>query len=380
MLGLPVLTATAGFQPSMIMLVLCWLFMMVTGLLLLEVNLWYDDEVSIVSMAERTLGTPGKVVSWLVYLFLFYSLMVAFVAGSGAFFAEIVNDGFGFSIPRWVGNFGFAGLFAVIVYFGTGSVDWVNRLLMAGLIGAYFLMVGAGSGHVRAEYLAHHSWSAALFVIPAMVTSFGYHNLIPSLTYYLGKNRARLRTAVIVGSSIPLLVYVVWQWLLLGMVPLEGEGGLREALEQGEMATQALRRAVGAAWIVDIAEAFSFFAIVTSYLGVALSFVDFLADGLRVKKTPQSRVMLCGMVLAPPLVMALANPGIFLVALTYAGGFGAVVLFGILPALMVWRGREGIGQGQARLVPGGRVTLAIIVTISVMIVGLKLAEELNLFS
>jgi multidrug efflux pump subunit AcrA (membrane-fusion protein) len=57
--------------------------MVSTGLLLLEVNLWFKDEVSIISMADRTLGTVGKIIGWAGFLFLFYGLMVAYISGTG---------------------------------------------------------------------------------------------------------------------------------------------------------------------------------------------------------------------------------------------------------------------------------------------------------
>ncbi len=60
MLGLPVLTALAGFQPSVVMFVIAWLFMTTTGLLLTEVNIAFGDKAGIVTMAERTLGRREK--------------------------------------------------------------------------------------------------------------------------------------------------------------------------------------------------------------------------------------------------------------------------------------------------------------------------------
>jgi len=74
MLGLPVMTGVVGFLPAAAMFGLGCLFMMVTGLLLLEVNLFYEDEVSIISMCRRTLGPLGAATGWLTFLFLFYSL------------------------------------------------------------------------------------------------------------------------------------------------------------------------------------------------------------------------------------------------------------------------------------------------------------------
>lgn len=44
--------------------------------------------VSIVSMAERTLGKPGIRFAWGAYVFIHYALMVAYISRSG----EIIQD------------------------------------------------------------------------------------------------------------------------------------------------------------------------------------------------------------------------------------------------------------------------------------------------
>ena len=41
----------------------------------------------------------------------------------------------------------------------------------------------------------------------------------------------------------------------------------------------------------------------------------------------------------PPLVLALSFPGVFFSALDYAGTYGVLVLFGLLPAAMAWSER-----------------------------------------
>ena len=113
----------------------------------------------------------------------------------------------------------------------------------------------------------------------------------------------------------------------MGLIPVEN---FREAHAQGDMTTRALRNAVGASWVVDIAHYFAFFAIVTSFLGVALSFVDFLADGLHIKKDAKGKFLLCLLVLALPFIFALLYPKNFLAALNYAGSFGAVYTFRVV--------------------------------------------------
>lgn len=116
---------------------------------------------------------------------------------------------------------------------------------------------------------------------------------------------------------------------------------------------------------------FAFFAIVTSFLSVALSFIDFLADGLNIKKTPKGKVVLVLLVLGPPFLCAFLYPTIFLIALNTAGGFGAVILFGILPALMVWKGRYTQKLGHPELVPGGKPLLILIIAFAAWVMVLQ---------
>lgn len=372
MLGLPVISAVAGFKPSLAMFILSWIFMTTTALLLLEVNLWFSDEVSIISMANRTLGMAGKIVGWICFVFLFYALGVAYIAGSGELISGFIHQLTGFDIPQGVGSLIVCAIFGVFVYLGTQAVDMFNRLLMAGLVLTYILLVMLGSSHVEAENLRFQNWSAAALVLPVMIISFGFHNLVPSLTTYLNKDVKRLRLAIICGSCLALVVYLIWEWLILGLVPVNAEGGFLQVVDEGSMATELLKNAVGASWVVDVAQYFAFFAILTSFLGNSLSFVDFLSDGLKIKKDALGKILLCLLVIVPPYVLSLLYPRVFLMALNYAGAFGAVILFGILPALMVWAGRYREGLGTKPVVPGGKFVLLGIIAFAVWIMTMQL--------
>jgi len=375
MLGLPVLSAMTGFVPSVTMLLLIWIFMTCTGLLLLEVNLWFPGEVNIISMTRRTLGFPGQAIAWVTFLFLFYSLMVAYTAANGALVADFVQDFAKVSIPEWLGSALFALLLGVVLYAGTSSTDRFNRILMLGLVISYAALMAVGIKHVHFQYLAHQDWSMALLVLPAMIVSFGFHNLVPSLVNYLNHDVKRLRLTIIIGSSIPLLVYLLWEFLILGLIPVHGMGGFKEAFDKGQMATRVLRAASGVDWVSDIAQFFAFFAIVTSFVGVALSFIDFLADGLKVKKTASGIALLCTLVILPPFLFALVYPQVFLAALSYAGGLGTVTLFGILPAAMAWVGRYRQHRSSLAQVPGGKGLLIMVILFSLFIICIQLSQE-----
>lgn len=375
MLALPILTGIGGFFPGIAMFIICWLFMTTTGLLLLEVNVSLGHEVSIISMADKTLGFMGKAVCWAVYLFLFYCLLVAYVAGSGSLLNGVIASLTEVSVPEWAGSVLFVVLFGILVFLGTGAVDHFNRWLIAGLVISYAVLIGMGSAGVQTDLLAQQNWGYSIFMIPVLIISFGFHNIIPSLTTYLKGQTKLLKWTIYIGSAVPLLIYIVWEWLVLGTVPLKGEYGLIGSLEQGLSASEALKGTLGNSWIGTFAQYFAFFALVTSFLAVSLSFVDFLADGLKVKKSPKGKVLLCAMVLFPPLVLALSYPTIFLKALSYAGGIGAVILFGAMPAIMVWESRYRRGLSKEYLVPGGKFVLAIIIVFALAVLSLQVSQE-----
>lgn len=372
MLGLPVMSALGGFKPSLAMFFLSWLYMTTTALLFLEVNLWFSHEVSIISMAGRTLGIFGKIVAWACYAFLFYALGVAYIAGSGELAADFIRETTSVVIPNWVGSFVVSLLFGIFVYLGTHAVDRFNRLLMAGLVVTYLLLVGFGAPFVNSENLSYKNWSLAPLMIPVMIISFGFHNLIPSLTTYLKSDGSKLSRAIICGSALALAIYLIWEWVILGLVPVEEQRNLFNEINHTNMATEVLSNAVGTAWVTKVAQYFAFFAIVTSFLGNSLSFVDFLADGLKIKKDAIGKFWLCVFVIVPSFVLALIYPQIFLVALNYAGAFGAVILFGILPVLMVWAGRYHKGMSSGALVPGGKLTLVAILLFSICVMAMQI--------
>lgn len=353
MLALPVLTASAGFIPSFVIYLLCWLFMAGTGLLFLEISQWMKGEANIISMAERTLGKSGKYFAWVVYLFLFYCLTVAYMVGCGNILVELSQ----YNVPDWLGPLLFTILFAPLILISTSWASHLNIWLVAGLALSYFGFVFLGFRYIQLDLLKHYDWSYSFKVLPIAFTSFAYQGIIPTLATFMHHDAKSIRKAILIGSFIPLIAYTIWEGLILGIVPLEGPNGLKEALQQGQNAVHPLKYFLYHESVYWLGQAFAFFALVTSFLGVTLGLRDFLADGLNIRKDFNGKVLLALFVLLPPLAIAISYPHIFLISLDYAGGFGCALLLGLLPVIMVWRGRYFLHLPLNPQLPGGRVIL-----------------------
>lgn len=369
MLALPVLTSPGGFVPSLVIYVVCWLFMAATGLLFLELCLKMKEGVNIVTMAEQTLGQGGKIFAWVVYLYLFYCLTLAYIVGCG----NLISEAFGGIIPDSAGPILFVIIFAPLVYAGAHLIQKLNIYFMLGMAALYLLFVLKGYDDVDYSLLKRQNWPLSLIALPIAFTAFAFQGIIPTLAHYLDYNPRQTRLSIIIGSFIPLVAYVIWQWLILGVVPYDAPGGLSEALANGWNAVYPLKNFINDTTLYAIGQAFAFLALLTSFFGVTLGLLDFLADGLKVDKSAQNRFWLCLTIFIPPLIVGIFYPHIFLLALDYAGGFGCASLLGLLPILMVWAARYRLHLGTTAQIPGGKLLLILMMAFVLF----EIAFEIN---
>ncbi|QVL58342.1 MAG: tyrosine transporter [Simkaniaceae bacterium] len=336
MLGIPLVTGASGFWPGILVTAIVWFFMYCTGLLFLEVTLWMPDGSNVLSIAGRFFGKGGRLISGGMFVFLYYCLMIAYFAAGAPLLAEAFSSvGLNFTGWEMFAVFGF--IFGLIVAIGPKSIDRVNIMMSVAMIAAWFILIGSGGEEVDSVRLKFTKWPAMLMAMPVLFSAFGFHNVIPSLCTYLKRDKKSLRFAVFWGSFLPLIVYIVWQWLVIGAVP---QGVLAKTLEKGTPITAAFGSVTGNPSFAIIGRFFAFFAIVTSTLGVAFSMVDFLGDGFKIEERKGlRRIGLTLLTFIPPFILATLNPGIFTTALGVAGGFGEAFLNGLLPIGLLWVGK-----------------------------------------
>lgn len=350
MLALPVVTSMTGFAPSLLVFFVCYLAMMATGLLYLEICLYMGKETNIISMAKATLGKGGALLAWVIYLFFFYCLTLAYINGGG----NLIRAFAPFALTDFASTSLFVLFFGFFVFLGAKAVDRINGVLMLGLLGSFLAFAFFGLPEVQPEYLARVDWNYLFIGLPICIAGFGYQGIVPTLVTYMNRDVAKLRLSIVIGTTLPLLTYLLWQILILGTIPFEGVGGLKEAFLTG---SSSIVPETGVKWIGAL---FGFCALVTSFLGVTLGLLDFMADGLKIKKTPMGRLLLCLLIYLPPFALSLGYERIFLIALDYAGTFGGVILLGLMPVAMVVSLRYFKKSKEPVQLPGGAASLALL--------------------
>jgi tyrosine-specific transport protein len=340
MLALPVATSLNGFIPSSCVMVFAWLAMMLTALYLVEVGSWMKKEdAHIISMSKNLLGKGGQVVTWLLYLFICYASLVAYTAGSGHLLTKAVTTYSSFNISKEMGCVIFVLIFGPCLFFSHKALGKVNSVLFVAMIIAYVALISLSVPHIATENLLRSNWEGSWLALPLLLTAFSFQTMVPSLHPFLNHHAPSLRVAIIGGTALAFIVYLIWQASVLGVVPLTGEFGLTHALKEGEAATHVLGQAVGSIYIELLASFFAFFALVTSFFGIALGFYDFLSDGLNIPKKNWGNILLGALILLPTLFGACMLEKIFLKALDASGGYGDSILNGIIPIAMIALGR-----------------------------------------
>ncbi len=358
MLALPVSSGIAGFWPSIVLFIIVWGFMAYTAFLFLETNISMEGRVNLVSMARRTLGPVGEVIAWACYLLLLYSLTAAYISGSGALLIEGLHEVFNVELSKWWGPIPFVIIFGLFVYLGVRSVDYLNRFLVLGFVLVYVILVVLISPHIQSDLLARAWPQYTIVPLTLVLTSFGFHIIIPVLVNYLERDLKAIRYTLLIGTSVPLIIYIIWQLLIVGSVPLDNLFAMLRSGQPAATLTGTLERLTNSPMIGAATALLSFFAIVTSFLGVSLSLSDFLRDGLRVENSRMGRAVVVVLTFAPPLIFAWAYPNGFIAALSYAGLFVAILL-GLFPVAMVFADRYIRHRKHDYRVAGGPISLII---------------------
>lgn len=372
MLAMPLATTGIGFTTALLLLLGLWFIMSYTALLLVEVYQHNDATMGLSSLTSKYLGNSGRLTISFALPFLLYSLIAAYLAGGGEIISESISSLLGLQLPSYIGVLLFAIIGGAVVCFGTHSVDIINRCLFATKVFFLATMLILLLPHVQEVNLLSMPVKQAVWLsaIPIVFTSFGFHGSVPSIVSYMGGDTVKLRKIFIIGSAIPLLVYILWQVVTIGTIDsdtfigiLADESGLNGLLA-------AVKAVVGTTQVEMAVRLFAALALATSFLGVALGLFDFLADFFKFKNTARGRLQTGVVTFLPPLLFALFYPKGFVIAL----GFAAIalsVLSLLLPALLVGQTRKQYAGGYR--VFGGQLGLLVVFVLGIAIIAIQLS-------
>lgn len=370
-LALPAVTLPSGVLPSTALLVGVWLYAVVSALLIAEVilnGMRHNGRASngFLAMVESTFGKVGAQTTGAAYLFYHYALLIAYVSQGGKILISAVEGIWDLpNLPPWMGSTSFALIFGIILYLGRDKfIERLNSFFVGIVIASFIGLLVLGVTQVHPTSLLSQDWSALPPALSVMLVALFFHNIIPVVATQLEGDAGKVRQSIVVGSAIPLMMFLLWNAVILGSVTptmLENISGSSSVFDP----LQVLRAGDAGEWLGILVTVFSEFAIATSFIGFFYGLRDLFKD-MNLFADSTVSLPLISAILFPPMGFSAINPNIFYTALDYAGTFSVSILGGIIPAAIAWKQRDKYKELNQNLVPGGKLMLVIMIVIAMI--------------
>ena len=165
--------------------------------------------------------------------------------------------------------------------------------------------------------------------------------MIPTVRGYLNNDTRLLRRLIIIASIIPLVIYILWVFAVIGNIPPHGPNGFDLLLGKGRNANVGDLITLLSVNDKNNFDVWIFYfvtivSVTTAFLITSLSFYHFLKDLFRYKANSllQHKVFPILFTFIVPLLLVFIYPNIFIIGLSYVG-IGATILFILIPILMI---------------------------------------------
>lgn len=318
-LGIPYVIAKAGFLIGLIDLIVIGLLVLFMNLFLGEVILRTNGNHQLTGYVEIYLGKKFKYLMFLSMVFGIYGALIAYLIGEGASLSAI-----------FAGNpLIYSTLFFIIVTFivhkGIKTLASSELIMSTITLMVIFIIILLSSQRFNINNLV--DLNMPMIFLPYGAILFAYLGTvsIPEVKEELVKNRKIMKRAIIIGSLIPIFVYVLFALFIVGAT----------GIETTEISTIGLGHLLGLKMII-LGNLFAIFAMFTSFIALAYALKEMYQYDYKLSKL-SSLVLTCFI----PFI-------IFLLIRKYTGFIGLIsvtgALFGgldgILIVLMYWKAKK----------------------------------------
>lgn len=212
-LGIPYVVVRAGFWTGMLVIVAVGFAVLLLHLLMGEISLRSSKPHQLAGYAEKYLGKPGKYLMSASMIIGVYGALLAYTLGVGESLLSI------FGGSEWLWIVLFYVLMGILLYGGLSILEkselWMEATKFFILI--FILIVLFSSSYFSPSHFVGFSWQNLL--LPYGVVLFAYVGTasIPEVREELGKYKSLLKRAIIFGTLIPMIVYVLFTFAVIGV-------------------------------------------------------------------------------------------------------------------------------------------------------------------
>jgi len=316
-LGIPYVVAQVGIWIGLVYILFLGLVMLSLNLMIGEIAVRTKENFQLPGLVGKYLGQPAKILMSIIVVFSGLGTLLAYLVGEG----ESLSGIFGGDPAWWTVVFWTIGSF--LVWRGLQTVKVVEKILSILVIGIIVGLSMAFLPHVQVVNFHYFDWSkiflpygVILFALHASPSIAEAHALLPN-------SHRRFKKALIVGTLIPIFVYIIFALAVVGVM----------GKETTEIATLGLGNKFGS-WVRVLANVFAVFAMGTGFMGLGIALKQSLTWDWKI-----SSFLATFLVILAPLTLFMVGLRSFVDILGVVGGL-FLGIEAILMALVYWKAKQ----------------------------------------
>jgi len=300
--GLPYAFSKVGFFPGIFYLLFLGVVFLITKFCYTQVILRTEEDMEMSGYIGRYLGKNWQILITASLIIGLFSAMIAYTIGVGQFLYAILGPVLGGSQVFW--SLCFWILASILVFKGIGIISKVELFMAFGLIAIILIVFGMSYSYIDLDNLKSFHPENLFFPYGAVLFALGGATAIPTMRRMLSNNVKLLRKAIILGLSVPILIYILFSLTVIGV---SGESvsettitGLAKATNNG---------------ILLIGGIFGILAMTTSFLAFGHVLMQLFRRDYNVPKFPA-----WALTVIVPLIVFLLGLRSFIIVISFAGG------------------------------------------------------------
>ncbi|MFA5020124.1 MAG: aromatic amino acid transport family protein [Candidatus Pacearchaeota archaeon] len=214
-LGLPYVFSRSGFLVGVLWLLILGFILMYVNLCLGEVTLRTKQKHQLPGLAEHYLGKIGKRVMLFAVLFGVYSALLAYLIGEGQSLSHIFFNTTDYALYF---AFGFWLLMTLLLREGLKGLKKVESYGVIAVLFLIFLIFVVFAPGIQKENLVFINTTNLFLPLGVVLFAFLGFTSIPELEMELKGNEKSLKKAIIIGSAIPIIVYLIFTLVFVGVL------------------------------------------------------------------------------------------------------------------------------------------------------------------
>lgn len=325
-LGIPYAITRSGFVTGIVDIILIGIAMVIVNLYFGETVLRTKDDHQLTGYAKKYLGVFGKKLMTFCMIFGLYGGLIAYIIKEGEFLHTLFGPVLGGNAIIY--SIIFFSIFTFIIYKGISAIQETELFMVFFIIIITLALLVLSFKSIDPANLT--SFDLSKLYMPYGVILFAFLGIaaIPEVAQELRKNKKQAKKAIIIGSIIPIIIYLIFATIIVGVTGKNTTDG----------AVIGLGNAIGMVPLF-LGISLGILTIATSYIAVGLALKQMYSLDLKMSNL-KSTALVSVVPLTIFIVLAstsISNPFFRVLDITgtISGG-----LTGILVILMFWKAKE----------------------------------------